>query len=218
MHVLVHKNEPLGFMWDSDTYSCAYDSLFAILLRAFKATPDQWPKLANMENKYLAKFTHLFADIGTNHEDLEYSCDLIRGMLHEEDANAFPLDQTGTDVRELCYFVLMDKYTQMYRNVYCSKCKTEKESYKVQYADICYCSKLTWKNRVAKLGSRNNQPVSVWLKAILRSKSTRKCTKCNTLLDRIYVFETPSHFLPLSVENDLPIKLEHFTYMYGNRY
>lgn len=57
-----------------------------------------------------------------------------------------------------------------------------------------------------------------YIKAILRSKSAQKCTKCNTILDRIYEFEKPPVFIPLTIENGLSLNLEHFTYMYGHKY
>ncbi|KAI0083774.1 hypothetical protein BDY19DRAFT_899810, partial [Irpex rosettiformis] len=35
-------NSPIGFKWDELTYSCAYDSLFTILLNILHTTPHDW--------------------------------------------------------------------------------------------------------------------------------------------------------------------------------
>ena len=130
----------------------------------------------------------------------------------------FPFDRRGTDVSELCHVMFKSVDNMAYRNMYCNRCKTENFSDPLQDADIWYCSKLTWKSKSARLGSRNNQSTSVWFKAILRSKSSRLCFNCNTVLDRVYVFDYAPMFIPLTIDNDIPIMLEQIAYMYENKY
>lgn len=211
-------NEPVGFIWDEEQYSCAYDSLFSILLHGAKSLPESWRQVPELDNMYLSEFDRLFAELQSDDTAMENARDAIRQMLFMANSDAFPQGQRGTDVRELCHYVLTSQSDNVYKQLYCHHCKAERESQQTQNLDIWYCSVTTWQRKIARLGAIDNQPTSNWIKAILRSKSSRSCLDCHKVLHRIYQFDTPPLFIPLATENTIPVKLEHTAKMYNNEY
>ena len=211
-------DEPIGFIWDADQYSCAYDSLFSILLGTMKSMPDSWAQVTELDNRYLTEFDQLFADIEQDLTEMECSRDMIRKMLFAADANAFPQDQRGTDVRELCYYMLTSESESVYRVLYCKHCRSELQSEETQNLDIWHCSSQTWQRKVARLGGINDQPTSQWLKAIINSKSTRLCPTCHKSAQKLYRFNTLPLFIPLAVENNITVILEHTATFYDGQY
>ncbi|KZT04719.1 uncharacterized protein LAESUDRAFT_609174, partial [Laetiporus sulphureus 93-53] len=43
-------SSPVSFIWDENNYSCAYDSLFSILLKMFRDCPQQWNETVKNQN------------------------------------------------------------------------------------------------------------------------------------------------------------------------
>lgn len=173
-----------------------------------------WSDMLSKLNTYLSMFTELLSDT----DNMEFSRDTIHEMLYETNKRAFLLNQKGTDVKELCYYMFNSEENVVYQSWYCNKCKYEEAREAIDEAHIWHCSKLVWKNKAAKLGARNEQSVSVWLKAILRSKSEHKCSIYYSVVDRMIHFDDPPVVIPLTIESGINIKLEQETYLYGNKY
>lgn len=49
--------EPKDFIWDENAYSCAYDSLFVILLYTMKQDQMEWNSVTDIGNNVLNSFT-----------------------------------------------------------------------------------------------------------------------------------------------------------------
>ena len=56
------------------------------------------------------------------------------------------------------------------------------------------------------------------MKAILHSKSSQRCSICDTPLHRIFAFDDLPQFIPLIIDNDISVRLEHKAYMYESQY
>ena len=79
-HVVSHGT-PGGFTWESN--SCAYDSVFTVLLQLWMADSDHWEAVArSIDNQFLIA---LFAGLGDATISLEHTRDTVRRMLHAYD-------------------------------------------------------------------------------------------------------------------------------------
>lgn len=134
-----HVNRPTGFQWDKDTYSCAYNSLFSILLQIKNQDQDYWTNLIDYENAFLTQFQQVFLQ---NHSTPEEKRDQVRQQLCQQYPFQFVFDQHSTDVRELCTTMLSDPNQTVYKILYCRKCKTGVENGQLTAPDIWYCSKV----------------------------------------------------------------------------
>ncbi|KZT01658.1 uncharacterized protein LAESUDRAFT_610103, partial [Laetiporus sulphureus 93-53] len=54
---------PLSLYSSPNNYSCAYDSLFSILLKVFTDCPQQWNDTVKNQNDFLHKFTNVFTKV-----------------------------------------------------------------------------------------------------------------------------------------------------------
>ena len=138
-------------------------------------------------------------------------------MLNDKNSQAFPSGLRGADVKEMCWYMLRSETDTVSKTLSCAQCETEVQSESID-TDLWNISKMTWKSKSTRLGSRNNQPVTAWMKAIVRSKSTQKCQNCHTHLNKIYQFYPAPVFIPLHLQDDIPVKLEHKAYLYENEY
>ena len=53
----------MGFKWDSDTYSCAHDSLFTVLLDVMNRNSNCWQDIVKVSNPYIALFDKIFNQV-----------------------------------------------------------------------------------------------------------------------------------------------------------
>ncbi|KAI0337017.1 hypothetical protein BDW22DRAFT_1410109 [Trametopsis cervina] len=54
------RKSPKGFIWDENTYSCAFDSLFTILVNIMNNPVNDWTALTENGNTYLRKYSQEF--------------------------------------------------------------------------------------------------------------------------------------------------------------
>jgi hypothetical protein len=85
----IESNEPKGFIWDAQNWSCAYDSLFTILLAIWNEDPSSWKKRFKSINKTLQILSLGFKRSNNNTRDLETVRNTIRHLLHQDNPKYF---------------------------------------------------------------------------------------------------------------------------------
>ena len=78
---MVHELIPKGFIWQDN--SCAYDSVFAVLLQLWRMNMQYWNGVFyHISNKYLTALFNGFHDATAGSITLESARDTVRHMLH----------------------------------------------------------------------------------------------------------------------------------------
>lgn len=180
-----HRDKPIGFEWDAATYSCAYDSLFAILLDIKTFTSSEWRVIVEGSNKYLKCFDTAF-DIN-NSDLLESKRQAVRRVLWSDYPSQFPLSRDGADIHELCDYMLTPDNVSYNKVLYCKDCKQDVRS-NIMNSLRWWCTAENWKRKCIRLGSVNQQSITNWILALSNIKTKTKCPKCASL-------HTEHHFI-----------------------
>ncbi len=80
----LNSNCPIGLEWDSQNWSCAYDSLFVILYDIWKQNPDEWTNNFKNINRHMQAYK--FQEVYEGNIYLENIRDDIRQDLHNSDS------------------------------------------------------------------------------------------------------------------------------------
>ncbi len=95
-------SQPTGTRWDSQNYSCAYDSLFTILWNMWKedrhiiASQD-----ADMQNTNFSSLIQGYSSHETGNITLEDARNTVRYKLHHQNSQSFPVGLVGVDMKDL---------------------------------------------------------------------------------------------------------------------
>jgi hypothetical protein len=116
-------DKPLGLIWDSKDYSCAYDAVLTILYDIWKQNPFMW----NVNGRFL-QAEHLnflskgFKNVHNGQQSLEKARDQLRRILHNENQVIFPYGYAGTSV-ELLIREIVKGSTKIGKSQFtCTKC------------------------------------------------------------------------------------------------
>ena len=201
---------PIGFIWNAQTYSCAYDSLFFILLSVMKEDLPRWNDDFADLNPFMKKFTTVFKEIANNRSlsQIEYNRDIIREHLHEYQPDVFNLrGLVGTDIYALCYILLTNKDHNI-NTMYCKRCKRTVERSTLAKEYLWLYDNHIWQNKAVKGGSIRGQLTTTWLRSILAQKSHRQCQRCKSQLQRLIQFDETPPFIPLIINNQIDIIIQ----------
>ena len=107
---------PLGFQWDNENWSCAYDSLFFILFNTFITSDIKWKmSLYNINNK-----TKFIVDLLNRFQSNEYTSEIIRNkirnVLHNDNSVTFPNGRTGTAVVNIAIYIFDNLHPRSIHN------------------------------------------------------------------------------------------------------
>jgi hypothetical protein len=132
-----------GLVWNSETYSCAYDSLFTIFYNFIQTNPTQWNKLVNIGSDYLKLFNITFQNTIFNLHTLEDKRESVRLQLSNDFPSMFPMTRDGADARELCDVMISSGQVSMHKVHYCSTCQVSIGETEADSDKRFQCSKLT---------------------------------------------------------------------------
>lgn len=192
---------PVGFKWNSATYSCAYDSLFSILLSVYISSKETWSTKISQQNSYLRMFQEQFDKVLAYEQSMEEARDYLRQQVHASNPKEFPVTgRDGTDLYKFCIEFFFNENQYLVKKLICKRCKLD---FAVHSEDILlwHCSKFLWKNSPTKLGSYKQRKLSEWLMPLWNRKATESCIHCRKKLSWRYDFEEFPNFLTFSFEN-----------------
>lgn len=206
----------MGFIWDSETYSCAYDALFTILFSVYTESTRMWNASTKHQNRLLAVVTRAFKLVQKDRLTMEEARHMIRHALHLTSPSLFPVKgRDGTDIFELCHYMfdINDPHLIIYNM--CDHCRLVNNA-KENGTLVWNCSYEKWNNSTYKMGSYKNRPTSAWIQALFSQKSTRRCPTCMQYMVQKVEFTQLPDFVLFNVR-ECQIKMEHtITLQTGN--
>jgi len=120
---LVEPVGPVGFQWDGENYSCAYDFLFSIFYDIWKDDPRSWStKFKRINNRFLGSLGKRFEKVLQEKATLEEVRNIIRQKLHTMNAQKYPYGTTGAMVGYLAVDMLKSNQLVACSQVMCSEC------------------------------------------------------------------------------------------------
>ena len=209
---------PRGFIWNGSTYSCAFDSLFTILVNLMSDPLNNWTELMVNANDNLKLFNESMEGIDMESSEMECARDLIHEEMTVRYPSIFNMTTAGNDVVELCRYMLCPVSSNTLKSAYCNRCRREVSSSEHGNSTMWTCSKYAWSRKVVRAGKCEAQSSSLWMKALLRTKSMRKCRECASKVDYVYHFREPPPFIVLSVSPDLVVNMERSMSASGYEY
>ena len=106
---ITQRDNPVGIIWDSQDYSCAYDCLFTILNDIWAYSPIMWTNKFNLMSSYANKLGLEFHKVTSKKMNLEDARNSVRHLLHRKDPIAFPYGTRGVDISELLLHMFTEK-------------------------------------------------------------------------------------------------------------
>lgn len=198
--------EPVGFIWNSIIYSCAFDSLFTILYNIMIADLQRWSNLTISSNQYMSLFTSTFQHTTTN---INEGRDQIQSMMAELHPTVFhTTDLIGNDIQELCEYMLTPTCTHIESDLTCSHCKVTISNHVPSHILSWNISVVEWERKTRRAGSHVGQFISTWMKALMNKKSLVKCVHCGHFLNKMYHFISPIPFLIINLDASIMVQLQ----------
>ena len=93
-------HSPKGFIWNNLTYSCAFDSLFTILLYNIKHSSHQWTSVNSNISEPLQEFIYTFTNLEETDDNLTQGHNELHNKMSQWYPNSFNMTSYGNDVQE----------------------------------------------------------------------------------------------------------------------
>jgi hypothetical protein len=169
---------PLGFKWDSDHYSCAYDALLTVLLSIWMQDPPKWKRMFKDMNRIMNVLASGFYIASQNQGTLESARNKVRRLLHQRSPVVFPYGHSGTPAVELAEQLLRSDRIIASSWLKCINCAEETN----RDVDLQTC--------VIQCTGDLSCTTSVYLqKKFLERHPRRRCGHCDGEVDQITRFE-----------------------------
>ena len=193
-------NRLQGFKW-SNTYSCAYDSLWTILLSIYREDPGRWNSNIRNDNIYFVKFSELIDKTDRGIITLEQARDTLRHYFHSLYPDRYPITATreGTDISELCNEMFRQSTPFISQVITCINCNLEFSSNQVDSIDWV-CTQGQWSTSPFKEGSLRYSRIQFWLPVFMNPKMTERCTQCRHKLHGVRKFDVFPNFISFGVD------------------
>ena len=98
---LLRTGTPLGIIWNSKDYSCAYDSFFTVLYNIWSGNPTKWSRRFQDVSGYMSSLSEQFQLVGLRSTSIEDARDAVRAQLRLADPSQFPNGPNSTCVASL---------------------------------------------------------------------------------------------------------------------
>ena len=181
---------PRGLVWDSENYSCAYDSVLTVLLSIWMQNPSAWKKHFAGMNRTMKMLATGFHRANEEQETLESARNKIRRVLHQRSPTLFPYGQAGTPISEVTEHLLRSDNIIASAWLMCVDCKhkTNMED------DLQTC--------VIQCPDDRDCTTSQCLQQKLQHRHLRRrCTNCGGEVDKIMHFNNIPKVLVFSIQN-----------------
>ncbi|KIM72209.1 hypothetical protein PILCRDRAFT_82085 [Piloderma croceum F 1598] len=187
---------PLGFKWDGDNYSCAYDALLTVLLSIWTQDPSKWERRFKDMNRIMNVLASGFHIASQNQGTLKSARNKVRRLLHQRNPDVFPYGHSGTPVIELAEQLLRIRSDRIIASSWlkCINCSEETN----RDVDLQTC--------VIQCTGALSCTTSMYLqKKFLDRHPRRRCGHCDGEVDQITRFEVVPKVLVFAI-NGAPIK------------
>ncbi|KAJ7749131.1 hypothetical protein B0H16DRAFT_1319457 [Mycena metata] len=169
---LIVRREPVGIIWDSTDYSCAYDATFTILSNLWSDNSVRWSDCFAHLGDELGRSGRGLAHYADGALSIERVRDISRRRLHNQRPDYFPYGPNGSSIDRLAMALLPSKYFATGVHA-CTSCgHMDGRSYAMLEPFL-----------TAGLNAERDYPVGVriqdWLNSYL-SKGRIACTSCRS--------------------------------------
>lgn len=194
-------DEPVGFIWDSENWSCAYDSLFTILCDIWTQNHIVWSARFNNLSQHSKLLADCLEQVAVGEYSMEEARDKVRSTIHQSNTSLFPYGQRGAPISELCNLVLGPE-THSMQQQYCKTCG---------YVDPNQIPSLPNTTTVGigqSLLNKYPDGISVldWFRHFMKRKTRHTCPKCfeQSVVSHMYIgseVNTVPNILVLDVQD-----------------
>ncbi len=173
------QNEsPVGLIWDSHNYSCAYDSVFTILGDIWVYNPTMWSHEFSLMSTFANKLGVGFQKVSLRQKNLEDVRNSIRKLLYIKDPSAFPYGTSGVDISELFLHLFTGKTIgKVIFN--CVNCGTRSNS-TVKVTSLITIAQKKYNSIEEHINANINK--------------TKKCNQCGNNVFKTYKYNSPPRF------------------------
>ena len=181
---------PLGFIWDGEHYSCAYDAVLTVLLSIWTQEPSKWKRQFKDMNRIMNVLASGFHRVSQDQETLESTRNKVRRLLHHRNPNVFPYGHAGTPVIEMAEQLLRSDNIIASSWLRCVNCGTEinrnmdLQTCVIQCFDVSNCTTATCLQ-----------------KKFIDRHPRRRCDQCNGEVDQMTRFEIVPKVLVFAINN-----------------
>ncbi|KAF7977064.1 hypothetical protein HWV62_4852 [Athelia sp. TMB] len=118
---------PAGMVWDSENWSCAYDSLMSVLYDIWSDKPKNWTTIFRGMNANMKMLSTGFRQFSKEEIYFETARDRVRAELNASDPQSFPYGKAGTAIHVLVDCLGSLDLVKGLEVSYCRGCTTQFE-------------------------------------------------------------------------------------------
>jgi hypothetical protein len=165
------RDNPLGLIWDSFNFSCAYDSLFVPLTFLLRDNYVIWAHRLTAMHPILGVWV---LTLRQSPDNPEVARDSVRRILHHQAPESFPIGRRGLQL-DVLYMALSNRITYASAIASCMLCHSTLPG------EICVLSQLVHVYHVRSLHEAHPAgfPLSKWLEHNF-SKHSGSCPNCRS--------------------------------------
>ncbi|KZP04092.1 hypothetical protein FIBSPDRAFT_767963 [Athelia psychrophila] len=190
-------------MWDSNNWSCAYDSLFVILSNVRQIRRVGVTTAMRRMNPAARALTTEFQKISVGRSTPPASRNKIRKLLHAMKPESYPWGQTGCGIQELAEDVLKDDELSTELKECCSGCDT------VQVRGVSTGYKIN-------CCEGRDKGTQACLNNLIRGVSVGNCTDCGGNVTRTIRYESVPRIMACGLD-DYSAKIDDELKVGGHR-
>ncbi|KAJ7187208.1 hypothetical protein C8R46DRAFT_880643, partial [Mycena filopes] len=105
-NIIPHPRKPVGLIWDSKDYSCAYDATFTILGNLWTESPDTWTVSFGLMSGVLGEYAALLRSVVDGTIPFEGARDFIRRGMNFRRPDHFPYGHNSTSIDRMAQSIL----------------------------------------------------------------------------------------------------------------
>ena len=173
-----NQDTPIGLIWDSHDYSCAYDAVFTILGDIWIYDPTMWTRELGLMSSFANKLSLGFQQVSLMKKSYEDARDSIRNLLRNKDPVAFPYGTAGVDMTDLCMYMFTGRSIGKLK-YNCTECGTVSTS-ATKVTSLFTITHKKYNSIQEHIDANNNK--------------TKKCSHCNNDVSRTYKYNSPPRF------------------------
>jgi len=173
-----NQDTPIGLIWDSHDYSCAYDAVFTVLGDIWVYDPTMWTREFGLMSSFANKLGLGFQQVSVKRKSYEDARNSVRNLLQNKHPVAFPHGTSGVDILDLFVYMFTGKSIGKLKYT-CTECGTDSTS----ATKVTSLFTITYKkyNSIQEHIDANNN-------------KTKKCSYCNNDVSRTYKYNSPPRF------------------------
>lgn len=190
----ITDSSPIGLIWDSQNYSCAYDSLFTVLYNVWSENPVHWSSKLALHSSVMKVLSKGFSLVANHKMSFEKIRDKVRKALHNENSAHFPMGRNMTGISRIADRI-MGRHEYGTITLYCPHCNYKERDPDITLCDItsisCYDSNSRRLSEILSLNSNRS--------------IRKKCSDCLSLgitsrLKKLTTIETIPDLLMFSMD------------------